>query len=58
MRGAPGRAPMYFFYSYVVRRGFLDGADGLVFCSMRALFQQMVVVHKYDLRRGARREQG
>jgi glycosyltransferase involved in cell wall biosynthesis len=50
-RGAPGRAPVYFLYSYVLRRGFLDGEDGLAFCTMRALYQQMVNIHKYDLRK-------
>jgi glycosyltransferase involved in cell wall biosynthesis len=51
----PGRAPFYFLYSYLLRRGFLDGLDGLVFCSMRAMYQQMIVVKKYDMRkRGAR----
>jgi glycosyltransferase involved in cell wall biosynthesis len=49
----PGRAIGYFLYAYVARRGFLDGADGLVFCSMKALYQQMIVVKKYDLRRRA-----
>lgn len=53
-RAFPGRAPLYFFYSYVLRGGFRDGRDGLAFCSMRALFEQMVVVHKYDLARRAR----
>lgn len=53
-RALPGRAPLYFFYSYVLRGGFRDGRDGLAFCSMRALFEQMVVVHKYDLSRRAR----
>ena len=52
-RRAPGRAPTYFLYSYVLRRGFLDGEDGLVFCTMRALYQQMVNIHKYDLRKRA-----
>jgi glycosyltransferase involved in cell wall biosynthesis len=47
----PGRAPAYFFYSYFLRRGFLDGWDGLVFCSMRAMYQQMIVVKKYDMRK-------
>jgi len=47
----PGRAPLYFFYSYFLRRGFLDGTDGLIFCSMRAMFQQMIVVKKYDMRK-------
>lgn len=56
-RRAPGRAPVYFVYSYLLRGGFRDGEDGLVFCTMRALYQQMVNIHKYDLRKQrARRE--
>ncbi|MFO0755033.1 MAG: glycosyltransferase family 2 protein [Byssovorax sp.] len=49
--GMPGRAPLYFVYSYLLRQGYKDGKDGLVFCTMRAMFQQMVVVKKYDLRK-------
>lgn len=49
--GAPGRAPLYFVYAYLLRGGFRDGEDGLVFCTMRALYQQMVNIHKYDLRK-------
>jgi hypothetical protein len=48
----PGRAALYFAYSYFLKRGFLDGSDGLMFCSMRALYQQMIVVQKYTLRKG------
>ena len=51
----PGRAPIYFVYSYFVRKGYLDGKDGFTFCTMRALYQQMVTIHKYDLRRRAER---
>lgn len=47
----PGRPLLYFFYSYFIRGGFLDGYDGLVFCLMRALYQGMVVVKKHDLRK-------
>ena len=47
----PARAPLYFLYSYVLRGGFLDGRDGLVFCAMRALYQGMVAAKKHDLRR-------
>ena len=54
-RRVPGRAPMFFVYSYLLRGGFRDGRDGLVFCTMRALFEQMVNVHKYDLERRAGR---
>ena len=51
----PGRPLAFFLYNYVWRRGFLDGKDGLVFCFMKALFESMVVVKKYDARRrGAR----
>ncbi|APR80054.1 glycosyl transferase family 2 [Minicystis rosea] len=54
-RRAPGRAPVYFAYSYLLRGGFRDGEDGLVFCTMRALYQQMVNIHKYDLQKRARK---
>jgi glycosyltransferase involved in cell wall biosynthesis len=47
----PARAFIYFLYSYVWRRGFLDGKDGLVFCKMRAMYQAMVDAKKHDLRR-------
>lgn len=47
----PGRAGLYFAYSYVLRGGFREGMDGLVFCTMRAMYQQMIAVKKYDLRR-------
>lgn len=50
-RGVPGRAHTYFLYSYLLAGGFLDGEDGLVYCSMRALYQHMIVIHKYDLRK-------
>lgn len=47
----PGRALAYFLYSYIWRRGFLDGRDGLVFCLMKSVYQQMVNIKKYDYRR-------
>jgi glycosyltransferase involved in cell wall biosynthesis len=47
----PFRALAYFLYSYVFRLGFLDGRDGLVFCIMKAVYQQMVVIKKYDHKR-------
>ncbi len=51
----PARPLIYFLYSYVWRRGFLDGKDGLVFCMMRAMYQGMVEAKKHDLRRGLNR---
>jgi glycosyltransferase involved in cell wall biosynthesis len=47
----PFRAFFYFFYSYVLRFGFLDGRDGFVFCRMKAVYQAMVAINKYDLLR-------
>lgn len=47
----PARPVLYFLYSYVLRGGFLDGRDGLVFCMMRSLYQAMVVAKKHDLAR-------
>jgi glycosyltransferase involved in cell wall biosynthesis len=47
----PARELVYFLYSYVWRRGFLDGGDGFVFCRMRAMYQAEVSIKKYDVRR-------
>lgn len=49
----PARGLVYFLYSYVWRRGFLDGRDGLVFCRMRAQYQSQVAIKLHDLRRQA-----
>ncbi|MFC1680380.1 glycosyltransferase family 2 protein [Pseudomonadota bacterium] len=50
-RSIPGRPIWYFLYSYVIRGGFLEGRDGFMFCSMRAVYQAMIGIKKYDLRR-------
>lgn len=50
-RRVPARGLVYFLYSYVWRRGFLDGRDGFVFCQMRAMYQAEVAIKKYDTRR-------
>jgi len=47
----PFRPLMYFLYSYVWRRGFLEGRDGFMFCYMKAVYQAMVQIKKYDARR-------
>jgi glycosyltransferase involved in cell wall biosynthesis len=47
----PGRPLVFFLYNYIWRRGFLDGREGLVFCSMKALYYAMVDVKKFDARR-------
>jgi glycosyltransferase involved in cell wall biosynthesis len=48
----PCRGSVYFVYCYFFRLGFLDGRDGLMFCRMKAMYQIMVDVKKYDLRKG------
>jgi len=45
----PFRPTLYFLYSYVLRRGFLDGRDGLVFCRMKAVYQRMIEVKRHNL---------
>ena len=47
----PFRALAYFLHSYIVRGGFLEGRDGLAFCRMKAVYQQMIVAKKHALRR-------
>ena len=48
----PMRPVMYFLYSYLWRRGFMDGYDGFVFCSMKSAFQAMISAKKHSMRRG------
>jgi glycosyltransferase involved in cell wall biosynthesis len=50
-RRLPGRPLWYFAYAYLLRRGFLDGADGLRFCWMKAMYQAMIVLKKHEMRR-------
>ena len=47
----PCRPAAYFFYSYLLRGGFLDGGRGFVFCVLRSMYQLMVVLRKAELRR-------
>jgi glycosyltransferase involved in cell wall biosynthesis len=51
----PFRPFAYFIYSYVLRGGFLEGRDGLVFCLMKSEYHRMIAVKKHDLRRRASR---
>jgi hypothetical protein len=47
----PFRGSLYFLYCYFFCLGFLDGKDGFVFCRMKALYQSMIAVNKYDLKK-------
>lgn len=51
-RDLPGRPLWYFLYSYLLRLGFLDGADGFRFCAMKAMYQAMIALKKRELRAG------
>ena len=52
----PCRELFYFLYCYVFRRGFLDGRDGFMFCRMKAVYQSMIAIEKYDIRKRRRQE--
>jgi glycosyltransferase involved in cell wall biosynthesis len=47
----PLRPLIYFLYSYFLRRGFRDGYDGFVLCTMKSAFQTMIVAKKHEMRR-------
>lgn len=51
----PLRPQLYFLYSYLLRGGFLDGHAGLEFCRMKAMYQRMVEIKKFDYRSRAGR---
>ena len=51
----PFRPIFYFLYAYLWRAGFRDGRAGLMFCFMKALYQGMIVVKKYDMRQAGDR---
>jgi len=48
----PGRPAWYFLYSYIVRRGFLDGAPGFIFCLLKSVYQWMISIKKIQSRLG------
>lgn len=47
----PFRGFLYFLYCYFIRLGFLDGKDGFMFCRMKAVYQSMIAINKYDHRK-------
>lgn len=50
-RSLPFRPTLRFFYSYFLRRGFLDGYAGYVFCWLLASYEMMSVFKAHELRR-------
>jgi hypothetical protein len=51
----PCRPLLRFFYMYFLRRGFLDGWSGYVYCRLLASYEFMIVVKMEEVRR---RQQG
>ena len=51
-RHLPFRPTLRFFYSYLLRRGFLDGYEGYTFCRLLAMYEALSVFKAHELRRG------
>ena len=50
-RHLPFRPALRFFYSYVIKRGFLDGKPGYVFCRLLAMYEFMSVSKLSEMKR-------
>lgn len=46
----PGKPWLYFFYSYVLRAGFLDGRQGFIYNVLKAVYWYHVGIKEYELR--------
>lgn len=44
----PLRGAWYFAYSYLVRGGWQEGREGLQLCLMRAIYEQMIAIKRFD----------
>jgi hypothetical protein len=53
-RNFPFRPTLRFFYSYFLKRGFLDGYEGFIFCRLLAMYEALSVFKAYDLRKRAK----
>jgi glycosyltransferase involved in cell wall biosynthesis len=56
-RRMPFRPTSRFLYSYILKRGFLDGYAGYAFCRLLASYEMMSVFKAYELRRGRTRNE-
>lgn len=50
-RRIPLRPTLRFLYSYILRRGFLDGREGYMFCRLLATYEMLNVFKAYELRK-------
>jgi glycosyltransferase involved in cell wall biosynthesis len=49
-RRLPFRPTLRFLYSYVLKRGFLDGYEGYVFCRLLAIYEALSMFKAHELR--------
>lgn len=49
----PGRPLIKWFYMMMVRRAFLDGGPGVVYATLQAFYEYMIVLKTHELRLGA-----
>jgi glycosyltransferase involved in cell wall biosynthesis len=49
-RRLPFRPSLRFFYSYILKRGFLDGREGYMFCRLLATYEMLNVFKARELR--------
>jgi glycosyltransferase involved in cell wall biosynthesis len=54
-RRLPFRPTARFLYSYVLKRGFLDGRAGFIFCRLLATYEMLSLYKAYELRLKRRR---
>jgi glycosyltransferase involved in cell wall biosynthesis len=57
-RRLPFRPTLRFLYSYVFKRGFLDGYEGFVFCRLLATYEMLSVFKAHELRSKLRPSKG
>lgn len=49
-RNLPMRAVLRFAYQYFLKLGFLDGKEGFIFSTLKAIYEAMIVVKKWELK--------
>jgi glycosyltransferase involved in cell wall biosynthesis len=47
----PGRPVLLFLFMYFLKMGFLDGRAGLIYCTLRAIYEYMIDLKVKELRR-------
>ena len=45
----PGKPWIYFFYSYVLRGGFLDGHPGFIYNVLKAFYWYQISIKEYEI---------